>query len=245
MMKKICKGAISILLTVALSLPVFSMAACAEEVPVVEVPVTIGITSSYQPTEDYRVVLTAVDADCPMPEGSTDGTYTGTVSGAGTNTLCRIACPKLGIYHYTIHQEQGTNSRGTYDNTVYKMTVSVTNAANGGLETTTIVYVNNVNDKSGSASFSNSYSSSSNSHSGSSGGGSSSGGRASINTNITETAPPLGLVDPITEIADIPLAALPQTGTLWWLVPILALAGVMMFAVGFYRVRRSNDEEEF
>ena len=241
-MKKLIKGTISILLTMALSMPVFSMAACAEDVPVVEVPVTIGISSSYKPTEDYKVVLKAVDADCPMPEGSTDGTYTMTVSGAKTQNLGKIAFPKLGIYHYTIHQEKGTHSRGTYDSTVYKMTVSVTNAANGGLEATTIVYVNNVNEKSGSASFSNSYTKSSG---GGGGGGSSSssGGATTVGgPGVTEIADP---EVPTTTILpfDIPLA-LPQTGTLWWLVPILALAGIMMFVVGFVKGRRNSEDEE-
>ena len=39
----------------------------------------------------------------------------------------------------------------------------------------------------------------------------------------------------------IPLSALPQTGTLWWLVPILAAAGTLMIVLGL--VRRKNSGE--
>lgn len=43
---------------------------------------------------------------------------------------------------------------------------------------------------------------------------------------------------------EIPLAALPKTGTLWWLVPLLALGGIGMFGAGVYKSRRNRHEEE-
>ncbi len=42
---------------------------------------------------------------------------------------------------------------------------------------------------------------------------------------------------------DVPLA-LPQTGTLWWLVPVLAIAGIMIFLGGVIKGRKSKDDEE-
>lgn len=50
---------------------------------------------------------------------------------------------------------------------------------------------------------------------------------------------------PTTEILpfDIPLA-LPQTGTLWWLVPILVIVGIAVFLGGMIKNRRKSDETD-
>lgn len=245
-MKKILKKAASILLTVALSVAIVPMAAFAEEPVKLELPVTISISSSYKPSvaEKLKVVLTAEDDDCPMPVGSENGTYSMTIAGEGTQKLGAISYSKTGVYHYKVHQEAGTHTRGTYDSTVYHVTVYVTNAENGGLETTTVSYIDSASGKQGDVAFSNSYRKSSGGSSGGGGGnpsgdGSTAGGPGSA-TEITEGVPPLTVI-PENEIA---LPMLPQTGTLWWIVPILALAGIVMFLVGFCKDRRSSDDEE-
>lgn len=143
-MKKILKGAVSILLMAALSIPMFSMAAMgaeATEVPVVQFPVTLELTG-YKPftPEELNVVLTAEDKRNPMPEGSTDGVYNLKVAAAGQYTLGPIAFPNLGIYQYTIRQTAGTNAKGQYDSNLYRMIIYVTNAQTGGRETTVVVY---------------------------------------------------------------------------------------------------------
>lgn len=43
---------------------------------------------------------------------------------------------------------------------------------------------------------------------------------------------------------DIPLANLPQTGQLWWPVPILTMAGLLLLILGVARRRRSAWDEE-
>lgn len=68
------------------------------------------------------------------------------------------------------------------------------------------------------------------------GGGSSSGGPGAAEISDSDT--PLATILPF----DIPLA-LPQTGTLWWLVPILAIAGIVMFVGGTVKNRRKDEEE--
>lgn len=57
-----------------------------------------------------------------------------------------------------------------------------------------------------------------------------------------EEAPPDEGTDILDE--DVPLANLPQTGQLWWPVPLLAMAGVILLALGFARRRRSAWDEE-
>ncbi len=63
------------------------------------------------------------------------------------------------------------------------------------------------------------------------GGGTPGGGPGSPSTPTTTILP-----------FDVPLA-LPQTGTLWWLVPILAIGGIGMFLIGMKRRKENEDEE--
>lgn len=46
------------------------------------------------------------------------------------------------------------------------------------------------------------------------------------------------------EDEDVPLARLPQTGQLWWPVPLLALAGMSLFLFGWGRHRRGEPDGE-
>ena len=244
-MKKIVRNAGSILLIAMMSILVFCTAALAAEAVSVKLPVTMKL-SSYHPStpEELVLVLTAKDETCPMPEGSVDGVYKKTVSGEGVKEFPEIVFPKVGIHEYTIHQEKGTHTRGTYDSTVYKVTIFVTNTEDGGLATTTVSYVDGVAEKQNEMAFSNSYRRPS---SGGGGGGSSSKpDPTQPTTSIVDNDTPLDDGNIITDIIDSipPLATLPQTGTLWWLVPILACAGVLMFVTGLYKNRSSRNDEE-
>lgn len=235
-MKKILRNAGSIILMAVLSILVFSTVALAAEAPSIKIPVTMKL-SKYKPynPEELVVVLTAKDAASPMPAEAVDGVYRMTVSGEGVKEFPEITYPKVGIHEYTIHQEPGTHKRGTYDETVYNVTVYVTNAENGGLETTTLIYIDGVEEKQGEISFMNSY-------------------RrppedddpkpTKPTTEITDDDIPKdsGILDIIDEL--IPLGPLPQTGTLWWLVPVLGVAGVTMFLTGLYKNRSCGRDDE-
>lgn len=108
--------------------------------------------------EDFQFLLQAVDAGAPMPEGSVDGTYTMTVSGAGTAAAPVIAYSKLGVYHYQITQQAGESADCTYDDTVYSLTVYVTNAEEGdGIDVTAVLFTASESEKLDSASFQNIY----------------------------------------------------------------------------------------
>lgn len=234
------------LLIMVFSILTFSMAAFAAEVPKIKIPVNVEVSGRTPGTaENFNVVLKAKDAENPMPQGSVDGVYTAVVSGGSTGYL-EVDFPELGIYKYTIHQEPGTNSRGNYDDTVYNLTVYVTNAETDGLETTTILYIDDINTKHGSADFSNHYR----------GGGGGSDSKLDPDPDPKPTTPatetitdgetPLSDGGFVQEIIDdlIPLAVLPATGTLWWFVAVLVAAGAVMFIVGFYRNRKDSKDEE-
>lgn len=81
--------------------------------------------------------------------------------------------------------------------------------------------------------------------SGGGGGGSSSGPSGGSTTGgpgatvIPDAPVPTTTILPF----DVPLA-LPQTGTLWWLVPILATAGIGMCLGGMVKRRKNKEDEE-
>ena len=244
-MKKILKGALSVLLSAALTVPIFSMAAFAEEAPTVKIPVTITLTGSKPSTaETLTVVMTPEDAASPMPEGTVDGIYKLATIGAGNYEMAPMTFDKVGIHDYTIRQEAGSHKRGTYDARIYDMTVFVTNKETGGLETTVVMHLDGVEAKPGKVEFTNSYKSSGGG--GGDSGGSPSGDGTSGSTSdggpgvtIEDSAVPTATILPF----DVPLA-LPQTGTLWWLVPILAIAGIVMFFGGMFKRRKNCEEDE-
>ncbi|MBE5971195.1 MAG: hypothetical protein E7246_01545 [Lachnoclostridium sp.] len=245
-MKKLLRCGISALLAAMLSIQMLCINAVAAEHPSIKLPVTIEHKGDYpSSSEELDIVLTAVDEACPMPEGSVDGTYTIEVKSGTTGEFPEIVFPKLGIYNYTVHQEKGNHSRGSYDGTVYQMRVYVTNAESGdGFESTTLLYIDDVNVKYASVGFENSYSEREG------------GGGSTPTTPPTEapTAAPqsvdtvddedlFGVLGAFEELG-IPLAVLPATGTLWWAVPILVLAGIVLMALGRRRNSESDGYEE-
>lgn len=60
-----------------------------------------------------------------------------------------------GTYHYTISQEKGTDKKTTYDETVYKVDVYVTEDEDGRMSAEPVIYLNGSNEKKQSASFIN------------------------------------------------------------------------------------------
>ena len=228
-----------LLLTMVLGVMACTMTAFADEAPKIKVPVNVKVSGNTPSTaEKFNVVLKAKDAANPMPAGSESGVYTAVIAGGSSGTL-EMEFPKLGIYKYTIHQEPGTSSKGTYDDHVYNLTVYVTNAETGGIESTTILYIDDINTKYGSVDFANSYR-------GGGGGGTTPKPKKPSTETITDSEIPLGVKGEIEEILDdfIPLAVLPATGTLWWLVAILVVVGAVMFAAGYYRNRKCGNDEE-
>ena len=64
--------------------------------------------------------------------------------------------------------------------------------------------------------------------------------------DIPDEDPPLVGPPDLTDIEDedVPLASLPQTGMLWWPVPILAVSGMFLFILGWGLHRRQQNDEE-
>lgn len=140
--------------SVTMALPAY-----AAELPEVSVPVTISLSGTLpHPAEDYTVVLKADDGAYPMPDGTVDETYTMTITGEDTKNFPAITYDRVGIYTYTIYQAAGTNKKCTYDDTVYALTVTITNKADySGLEATAVLYPDSDGEKLPGAEFENKY----------------------------------------------------------------------------------------
>ena len=258
-MKKLLRCGISTLLIAMLSIQMLCIHAVAAEHPSIKLPVTIEQKGDYPyKAEELNVVLKAADTVCPMPEGSADGAYTLVVKSGTTGEFPEIQFPKLGIYNYTIHQEEGSHSRGRYDETVYQMRVFVTNAENGeGFESTTLLYIDDINTKYADINFENHYKEAEREDDDPS---------PTTPTEPPTTVPPTepSAEPPATEPTKIdrvddedlfgvlgafdefglPLGLLPATGTLWWAVPILVLGGIVLMVLGRRRNRESDGYDE-
>jgi len=61
---------------------------------------------------------------------------------------------------------------------------------------------------------------------------------------IPENPIPEGNTPPTTDLEDpeIPLGGLPQTGTLWWAVPVLAMMGLLLCSAGYVVLYRGKKD---
>jgi pilin isopeptide linkage protein/LPXTG-motif cell wall-anchored protein len=158
-MKKNYKRYLVALLILTVHLVMFAPAAQAAEVSIAGIPVTVSLSGGIpEIDEDYEIVLKADDLAYPMPSGSIDGVYRLIVTGANTAALPGIQYSALGIYTYTITQTAGTNEFGNYDDSIYHMTVYITNAEDGsGFESTVIVNKADETEKLDEIAFHNDY----------------------------------------------------------------------------------------
>lgn len=103
----------------------------------VPLDVTIDLSGNV-PSKDetYTVVLEAKDSGYPMPQGKTGGTYRMNITGENTAAFPDFHFDKVGIFEYTVYQVKGSNRSCDYDERVYDLVITVTNAENGGLEYT-------------------------------------------------------------------------------------------------------------
>ena len=117
--------------------------AFAEETPGVSIPVTVSLSGQLpKPAENYTIKLRADDPSYPMPAGTVNGVYEMKITGAATQNFPTITYDRVGIYTYTVWQEAGSNKKCTYDETMYYLTVYITNAEDGsGLESTVVLHL--------------------------------------------------------------------------------------------------------
>lgn len=137
--------------------------------PPVRKVITDQYGNSITSDEKFEFVMTP-SADAPMPAGTAAGTPKTVTAGAGDIEFGEISYTTVGgPYVYTFTEKAGTNSRWTYDDSVYTMTVNVIRNADDKLEAQKTITKNGTEVS--TIEFKNSYRKSSGG-----GGGSSSGG---------------------------------------------------------------------
>lgn len=137
--------------------------------PPVRKVITDQYGNSITSDEKFEFVMTP-SADAPMPAGTAAGTPKTVTAGAGGIEFGEISYTTVGgPYVYTFTEKAGTNSRWTYDGSVYTMTVNVIRNADDKLEAQKTITKNGAEVS--IVEFTNSYRKSSGG-----GGGSSSGG---------------------------------------------------------------------
>lgn len=121
----------------AMLLIMLSLMCCAafaaQEPAKVHQEVEIRLSGSLpNPRETFTVVMKALDDRNPMPGGATGGTCELKIKGekktGNTGTFPTMTFDHIGVYKYEIWQKPGKHPRGTYDDTVYTMTVQITNS---------------------------------------------------------------------------------------------------------------------
>lgn len=143
-----------VMCSVTMALP-----ADAAQLPEVSVPVSISLSGTLPyPAEDFTVVLKADDPAYPMPEGTINGAYAMTITGENTKHFPSVMYDRVGVYTYTVYQAAGTNKKCTYDDTVYSLTVTITNKEDySGLEATAVLHPDSEGEKLSGAEFANKY----------------------------------------------------------------------------------------
>lgn len=122
----------AVMLAIMISLALCGAALAAQEPVMVNQEVIITLSGTLpKHKETFTVVMQALDDSNPMPGGQTGGTYSIEILGeektGNSGWFPTMTYTRPGIYEYKVWQEPGTHKRGTYDDTVYTMTVQVTN----------------------------------------------------------------------------------------------------------------------
>lgn len=215
-MKKMIKKISAAVFLALLCLAGLPLNASASEKTEVKIPLSVNLTGE-EPikSEDYTFRLTPESSRTPMPEGCR-GSCDITVNGKGTAVFPAIGYTVPGIYGYIVKQMPGNNDQCTYDDTIYYVRVTVSNAENGSLETSLSAHRDEqMADKKQMIEFDNIY-----------------------------AAPPAlekeDIVQTVTKTQKT--GSLIQTGQLKWPVPVLAGAGVLLTLAGVRMSRKRKKE---
>ena len=187
-------------------------------------PVTKTVRGNPSTRDRFIFTLEAVSSSVgnwemmPMPAGSADGKKSLTVYGAGEYEFGDIVFTVPGTYTYRITEQQTNVSGYTYDTSVYTVSYVVKDDAGSptGMSLTRTI------TKSGravtKAEFINTY---------------------TPGTVVTPTPRPGTTATP-TPGTTTTTRYLPQTGQLWWPVPMLLAAGLLLILFGVVRKRKET-----
>ena len=231
--RKIAAALLTLALGFCLCQPAaFAATAADQHTQLQELPVSIQSTGETPlPKETLTVELEAVD-NAPLPEVTTLE-----ITDGETGSFGPISYTKPGYYVYTVRQRAGVNTRGTYDETVYYLRVSVV-WDNDKLVARMAVHTQAdlMDEKVSSITFNNRY-------------------KAIETPYYPDPYDPVSPGNPDNPVSpenpDNPVSpsnpdkpVLPQTGQLNWPIPVLTASGLVLVAVGAYLMERSKKREK-
>ena len=157
-MGKKMQGILMTLLALMLTFTISSTSVYAAEISTGEIRVSVNLRGDYPSNEEYVIKMQADNPSNPMPEGSENDIYTLTLKGETGGKLPGMTFSTVGDYHYTIWQEKGTNTKCTYDTSVYHLFICVLNAETGdGFEVISVLTEEGKTDKLNEIQFENRY----------------------------------------------------------------------------------------
>ena len=125
----------AVFLLTALILAAFPVTAFAAEAAEVKIPVKVELSGETPAQKETYIIKLEAHNQAPMPAQDTVK-----VTGTGMSEFPAIRYTAPGIYCYKVSQQAGSHERGHYDETVYYVKVTVTNAEDGGLATAAAVH---------------------------------------------------------------------------------------------------------
>ncbi|MCR5845073.1 MAG: Cna B-type domain-containing protein, partial [bacterium] len=102
----------------------------------IDPPVKKVVKGNPKTDETFTFQMKALTEGAPMPAGSDGNVKTMTITGSGEKEFGRIDYYAAGTYTYQISEVAGSAKGYTYDNTVYTITVEVTENEDGSLSKT-------------------------------------------------------------------------------------------------------------
>lgn len=152
------KGLIGLLLVFVLCTAMFAPAAFADPAgETLKLPVTVELERELSYKNDHQITIEALDDNCPMPDGSADGKYTMTITGADTKEFPDITFTRVGIFNYKVTQKDLQKEGWTFDDSVYTVVVTVTTDGQGNKTMTVALHKEGVDEKPEKVLFTNKY----------------------------------------------------------------------------------------
>ena len=255
LVKRLAKAVLLPLLAIAVLLPAQTLSAAAQEYRCeASIPVETAVEGNGAPADTaFAIKLEALSEQTPLPEKTELE-----IKGGGSASFGPIVYGVPGDYRYRVTQTKGNAAHFTYDETVYSVTVRVTNrgaAAADGLQAEIWAVRNDSEDKAMQIRFVNRYQAPSPSNPGGDSQNPSSDPQEPAVTP-QPTLPKTNAVTPGTGTQVLPVTdgnALPQTGgdhgartgdesrmTLWLTVALAALAALAVVGACLYRRRKER-----
>lgn len=118
----------------------------------------INNNSNQNIVDRFKFEMIPLDKNNPMPEGSVDNKYSLSVDNAGKILIPGIEFNTPGDYEYEIYQVKGDNTQFEYDESIYKVIITVVNSEDlSELETLITITKNGTDEKYSELLFENTY----------------------------------------------------------------------------------------